>query len=70
VTFLGFLFLATVLLLPAVGAYFLSRKTYVVLKKKPGKWALPVAILVFIATYLTTLWAIFFALFNGGLFRR
>jgi hypothetical protein len=65
-----YLILAALLILPAIGAYFLSRKTYGTLKKKESKWAMAAGVLVFIGTYLATLFAIVCAMAYAGLFRR
>ena len=62
--------LAAVFLLPAVGAYLVSRKTYTVLKKKPSKWALAAAIPAFLATYTVTFFAIVWALAHSLMFHR
>lgn len=67
---LGYLVLAAVLILPAIGAYLLSRKTYAALKKKQNQWAMAAAVLVFIGTYLATLLVIVCALAFAGFFHR
>jgi hypothetical protein len=57
-------------LLPAVGAWVMSRMAYTALKKRQKKWALGVAIPVFIVTYVATFLALLVALVNAVGFHR
>ncbi|MBW8780283.1 MAG: hypothetical protein JF599_00120 [Verrucomicrobia bacterium] len=69
-TFLAFLLLAVVLILPAWSAYRLSVTVHGALKKKESKWAMTAGILTFIGAYLAILCAIVTAMAYAGLFRR
>ena len=69
-TIFGILILAAMLGLPAVGAYLLSRMIHATLKKKASKWAMAAAVIVFIGTYLATLFAIISAMAFAGFFHR